>query len=82
MPVWELTSLAVTPKFGQNPGSRRMVQMEVAFNPPLVPPAPISTQAPGKLQGSFILTLMTTAPVPARRRKAVDYHVCGVELRE
>src|SRR5256885_16856336 len=40
MPVWELTSLAVTPKFGQNPGSRRMVQMEVAFNPPLIPPAP------------------------------------------
>lgn len=55
MPVWELTSLAVTPKFGQNPGSRRMVQMEVAFKPPLVPPAPISTQAPVQLQGSFVL---------------------------
>ncbi len=55
MPVWELTSLAVTPKFGQNPGSRRMVQMEVAFKPPLVPPAPISTQAPVGLQGSFVL---------------------------
>jgi hypothetical protein len=55
MPVWELTSLAVTPKFGQNPGSRRMVQMEVAFKPPLIPPAPISTQAPVGLQGSFVL---------------------------
>lgn len=55
MPVWEITSLAVTPKLGQNPGARRMVQMEVALNPPLVPPAPISTQAPVNLQGSFIL---------------------------
>ncbi len=55
MPVWELTSLAVTPKFGQNPGSRRMVQMEVAFKPPLIPPAPISTQAPVQLQGSFVV---------------------------
>src|ERR1051326_5335308 len=54
-PVWEVTSLAVTPKVGQNPGSRRIVQMEVAFNPPLIPPAPISTQAPVNLQGSFIL---------------------------
>ena len=55
MPVWELTSLAATPKFGQNPGSRRMVQMEVAFKPPLIPPAPISPQAPVALQGSFVL---------------------------
>jgi len=55
MPVWEVTSLAVTPKLGQNPGSRRMVQMEVAFKPPLIPPAPISTQAPVGLQGSFVL---------------------------
>ncbi|HEU4413358.1 MAG TPA: PilX N-terminal domain-containing pilus assembly protein, partial [Candidatus Angelobacter sp.] len=55
MPVWEVTSLAVTPPLGQNPGSRRMVQMEVAFNPALVPPAPISTMAPVNLQGSFIL---------------------------
>jgi len=55
MPVWELTSLAVTPGLGQNPGSRRMVQMEVSLNPALVPPAPISTQAPVNLQGSFIL---------------------------
>jgi len=55
MPVWEITSLAATPKLGQNPGSRRMVQMEVAFRPPLIPPAPISTQAPVALQGSFIL---------------------------
>src|SRR5712671_89983 len=55
MPVWELTSLAVTPKVGANPGSRRMVQMEVALNPPLVPPAPISVQAPVSLQGSYVL---------------------------
>src|SRR5579859_3324069 len=55
MPVWELTSLAATPKFGQNPGSRRMVQMEVAFKPPLIPPAPISVQAPVSLQGSYVL---------------------------
>ena len=54
-PVWLLTSLAVTPKVGQNPGSRRMVQMEVALNPPLIAPAPISTQAPVNLQGSFVL---------------------------
>jgi hypothetical protein len=54
-PVWEITSLAVTPKLGQNLGARRMVQMEVALNPPLVPPSPISTQAPVNLQGSFIL---------------------------
>jgi hypothetical protein len=32
-----------------------MVQMEVALNPPLVTPAPISTQAPVNLQGSFVL---------------------------
>jgi type IV pilus assembly PilX-like protein len=55
MPVWELTSFAVTPPLGQNPGSRRIVQMEVAFNPPLIPPAPISTMAPVNLQGSFVL---------------------------
>ncbi len=55
MPVWEITSLAVTPKMGGNPGSRRMVQMEVALNPPLVPPAPISVMAPVSLQGSYIL---------------------------
>jgi len=55
MPVWEITSLAVTPKMGGNPGSRRMVQMEVALSPPLVPPAPISVMAPVSLQGSYIL---------------------------
>jgi hypothetical protein len=55
MPVWEITSLAVTPKVGANPGSRRIVQMEVALNPPLIPPAPISVQAPVSLQGSYIL---------------------------
>jgi len=55
MPDCEITSLAVTPKVGANPGSRRMVQMEVALNPPLVPPAPISVMAPVSLQGSYIL---------------------------
>jgi Tfp pilus assembly protein PilX len=55
MPVWEITSLAVTPKVGANPGSRRIVQMEVALNPPLIPPAPISVMAPVSLQGSYIL---------------------------
>jgi hypothetical protein len=55
MPVWEITSLAVTPKVGANPGSRRMVQMEVALNPPLIPPAPISVMAPVSLQGSYVL---------------------------
>jgi Tfp pilus assembly protein PilV len=55
MPVWELTSLAVTPGVGANPGSRRIVQMEVALNPPLIPPAPISVMAPVSLQGSYVL---------------------------
>src|SRR5258707_8066928 len=55
MPVWQLTSLAVTSKVGANPGLRRMVQMEVALNPPLIPPAPISVQAPVSLQGSYTL---------------------------
>ncbi len=54
-PVWLLTSLAVTPKIGQNPGSRRMVQMEVALTPPLVPQAPISTEAPVTLAGSYVV---------------------------
>src|SRR5262249_47130627 len=61
MPVWELTSLAVTPRVGQSPGSRRMVQMEVSLNPALIPPAPISTQAPVNLQGSFILNAYDTS---------------------
>ncbi len=54
-PVWEVTSLAVTPPIGLNPGSRRMVQMEVALNPAVIPPAPIATQAPVHLQGSYVL---------------------------
>jgi hypothetical protein len=56
MPVWVLTSLAVTPGFGNNPGSRRLTQMEVALSPPLVipaPNAPVSTQAPITLQGNL-----------------------------
>jgi hypothetical protein len=54
-PVWLLTSLAATPTIGQNPGSRRMVQMEVALNPPIIPPGAIAAKAPVTLQGSFAL---------------------------
>lgn len=53
MPVWEVTSLAVTPKVGQNPGSRRIVQMEVALAPPITPPGAIAAQAPINLQGNL-----------------------------
>jgi hypothetical protein len=53
MPVWELTSLAVTPGVGQNPGSRRIVQMEVALAPPINPPGAVAAQAPIGLQGNL-----------------------------
>lgn len=49
-PVWLLTSLAVT-----KAGARRITQMEIANSPPLVPNAPIATEAPVKLQGSYVL---------------------------
>lgn len=49
-PVWLLTSLAVT-----KAGARRVTQMEIANSPPTVPNAPIATQAPVKLQGSYVL---------------------------
>jgi hypothetical protein len=52
-PVWELTSLAVTPKIGQNPGSRRIVQMEVALLPPINPSGAVAAQAPINLQGNL-----------------------------
>jgi hypothetical protein len=55
-PVWLLTSLAVTPRVGNNPGSRKMVQMEVALTPPIVPPGAIAAKAPVTLQGSFQLS--------------------------
>ena len=54
-PVWLLTSLAVTRTLGQNAGARRITQMEIANNPPLVPNSPIATQAPVTLQGSYYL---------------------------
>ncbi|MGE5323546.1 MAG: hypothetical protein ACM3SW_11815 [Actinomycetota bacterium] len=54
-PVWLLTSLAVTRSLGQNAGARRITQMEIANNPPLVPNSPIATQAPVTLQGSYYL---------------------------
>lgn len=56
MPVWLLTSLAITPGLGNNPGSRRLTQMEVALSPPLViqpPNATVSAQAPITLQGKL-----------------------------
>lgn len=54
-PVWLLTSLAVTPSLGRNGGSRRITQMEIANSPPITPNSPIATQAPVKLQGSYVL---------------------------
>ena len=55
MPVWELTSLSVTPAVGSNPGSRRITQMEVALAPPLIPNAPIATDAPVTFVGSYVV---------------------------
>jgi len=55
MPVWELTSLSVTPGVGSNPGSRRITQMEVALAPPLTPNAPIATDAPVTFIGSYVV---------------------------
>jgi len=52
-PVWLLTSLAITPTVGNLPGSRRMVQMEIANWPPLFPPGSVSTQAPILLKGNL-----------------------------
>lgn len=52
-PVWLLTSLAITPAVGNLPGSRRMVQMEIANWPPLFPPGSVSTQAPILLKGNL-----------------------------
>src|SRR5260370_16508669 len=47
-PVWLLTSLAVSSR-----GSRRMTQMEVAFNPPINVNATVSTKAPITLRGNL-----------------------------
>ena len=47
-PVWMLTSLAVTPR-----GSKRMAQMEIATNPPLLTNATVDSQAGVTLQGSL-----------------------------
>jgi hypothetical protein len=54
-PVWELASLAVTPKVGQNSGSRRIVQMEVALAPPINPPGAIAAEAPISMNGSLVV---------------------------
>lgn len=54
-PVWLLTSLGMLPAIGNISGSRRILQMELALSPALMPPATITTQAPVNLQGSFVL---------------------------
>lgn len=54
-PVWLLTSLGMLPAVGNVAGSRRILQMELALSPALLPPAAITTQAPVNLQGSYIL---------------------------
>lgn len=77
-PVWLLTSLAVTPKLGQNPGSRRMVQMEVALTPPLIPQAPISTEAPVTLSGSYVVNAFDSCTCTcAKDKNGNDILPCG-----
>jgi hypothetical protein len=44
-PVHILTSLAITPPMAGRPGARRMSQMEVAFQPPMITNAAVSSQA-------------------------------------
>ncbi|HWX53996.1 MAG TPA: hypothetical protein VN176_05335 [Verrucomicrobiae bacterium] len=51
-PVWLLTSLATTPATGNNPGSRRITQAELANSPPINVPATVATEAPITLQGT------------------------------
>ena len=53
-PVWLVTALAVTPGIGANPGSRRIVQMELANAPPLNVPGTISTEAPITFNGASV----------------------------
>ncbi len=53
-PVWLVTSLAITPGIGNNPGSRRVTQMELANAPPLNVPGTISTQAPITFNGASV----------------------------
>jgi hypothetical protein len=54
-PVWMLTSLAVTPGVGNNPGTRRVTQMEVAINPPfyVLPNGTVSAKAPITIKGNL-----------------------------
>ena len=52
-PVWLITALAVTQPIGNNPGSRRVIQMEVANTPPVTAPAPLAAQAPITVKGKF-----------------------------
>lgn len=55
MPVWLLTSLAITPGVGNNPGARRMEQMEVALTPSFTffPPGTVTAQAPITIKGNL-----------------------------
>jgi len=56
-PVWTLTSLAITPAIGQKPGSRRMIQEEVAIVPPfsILPNGAVSAKAPITLKGKLTI---------------------------
>ncbi|HET6842879.1 MAG TPA: hypothetical protein VFK06_14570 [Candidatus Angelobacter sp.] len=67
-PVWLLTALAVTPKVGANPGSKRIVQMELASPPPVIvtPQGTVSTEAPITFQGSSTSV------------NAMDYCTCNI----
>ncbi|HLZ00208.1 MAG TPA: hypothetical protein VKT33_14210 [Candidatus Angelobacter sp.] len=67
-PVWLVTALAVTPGIGANPGSRRIVQMELASPPPVIvnPQGTVSTEAPISFKG-------TSTSV-----SAIDYCTCNV----
>lgn len=53
-PVWLLTSMAITPRLGSRPGSKRVTQMELALSPPLLPPGVVSTEAPLNFHGSSV----------------------------
>jgi hypothetical protein len=53
-PVWLLTSMAMTPRLGNRPGSKRVTQMELALSPPLLPPGVVSTEAPLLFHGSSV----------------------------
>jgi hypothetical protein len=53
-PVWLLTALARTPRLGTRPGSKKVVQMEVALSPPIYPQGVVSAQESIKFNGSSV----------------------------